>query len=427
MKAPPVRFGLVGCGGMGRRHVAGIAELARAGHASVDLVAVCDRNPDNARFLASEAEGSLGSRPRVFAEISHMVREVPELEAATCTTDVAAHHVVTTELFEAGLHVLCEKPLALTIRAGRQMLDAQRRAQRVLSVAENFRRDPINRLVRALIDDGTIGEPHFVLEAAVRGGNSITITPWRHRKLGGTLPLDVGVHSADILQYYVGRMESASGRVRLLEPRRYKRQTTGPGGFYERWAQDMPDVIEADGEDAMFGLLRFENGAVGQWIDHHAGHGRGFRARQVFGTRGSIEAPGDRNGRPVVVHMDGGVDVGDGAILDLAPSYQLDAVAADLFGSERPWTYDFDFAITDRKLIALEYHELASCVRQGGSPEVDGAAALDAVAMVYSLFESDRVGRSVTLDEVESGAVDAYQRDIDAHLGLVSAGMVGSA
>ena len=86
---------------------------------------------------------------------------------------------------------------------------------------------------------------------------------------------------------------------------------------------------------------------------------------------------------------------------------------------ERPAGYDFDFPATDRKIIALEQYELAACVRGGGAPEVDGAAARRAVALVYALFESDRAGRPVTIAEVESGAVDAYQREIDEHLGLV--------
>ena len=92
---------------------------------------------------------------------------------------------------------------------------------------------------------------------------------------------------------------------------------------------------------------------------------------------------------------------------------------AALFGGERIWHYNFDFPSTDRKLLALEYHELARCIRSGEQPEVTGAVAMRDVALVYALFESDRAGRPVTIEEVESGAVDAYQREIDAQLGLL--------
>ena len=61
-------------------------------------------------------------------------------------------------LLDLGLHTLCEKPLALTIRGCNQVIAAAERSGKILSVAENFRRDPINRLVRALLDDGAIGD-----------------------------------------------------------------------------------------------------------------------------------------------------------------------------------------------------------------------------------------------------------------------------
>jgi len=184
----------------------------------------------------------------------------------------------------------------------------------------------------------------------------------------------------------------------------------------------MPEKIEPTGEDAIFGQITFETGALGQWTNHHAGHGEALRQRKVFGTRGSITAPGDRNGHPVQLHIDDVGAITDQRVLDYAPSYRLEPAAAALFGGERPWRYNFDFPLTDRKLLALEYHELARCIRTGEQPEVTGAVALRDVALVYALYESDRAGRPVTIEEVESSAVDAYQREIDEYLGLLPVG-----
>jgi predicted dehydrogenase len=317
------------------------------------------------------------------------------------------------------LHTLCEKPLALTIRGCNQIIAAADRNQKILSVAENFRRDPMNRLVRALLDDGAIGERQFIMETAVRGRDSLFITPWRHKKLTGTLTLDAGVHSADILQYYFGDPVSAFGKARLYEKTRVRRDSDGPGGYYAKWAGTLPETVEATGEDAIFGLITFANGSLGQWIDHYAGHGQPFHNRMLFGTKGSITAPGDRNGHPVRLVLDDGTDVCDERVLAYSPSYKLSPIAAQLFARERPWTYAFDFPATDRKLLALEYHELASCVRDGTRPEVDSLVARRAVALVYAVFESEATGRPVTIEEVESSAVDVYQREIDEYLGLV--------
>jgi predicted dehydrogenase len=414
-----VQLAIVGCGGMGRRHLAGLAELARSQHNNIDLAAVCDLNEQNANDLADEAKQLLGHRPAVFTDAARMVQETDGLQAADCTTDTGSHHKVAAALLDLGLHTLCEKPLALTIRGCNQVIEAAERSGKILSVAENYRRDPINRLIRALLDDGAIGERQFIMETGVRGRDTLFITPWRHQKLSGALTLDAGVHNADILQYYFGDAASVFGQTRLYEPIRIRRETAGPGGFYEKWAANMPPTIEATGEDAMFGLITFTNGALGQWVDHYAGHGESFGHRMIFGTRGSIAAPGDRNGRPVRLVPDDGPPVTDEHILDYAPSYCLDPIAAELFGSDRPWTYSFDFPTTDRKLLALEQHELANCIRTGTKPEVDGAVARRAVALVYALFESQLANRPVTIDEVESGAVDAYQREIDEHLGQV--------
>jgi len=422
----PVRLAIVGCGGMGRRHLAGLAELSHTPHMNLDLVAVSDPNRQNAEDLADEAHELLGQRPTVYAEATTMVREVDGLEAADCPTDTGSHHIAATQALELGLNILCEKPLALTIRGCNRIIAAAAQSGRILSVAENFRRDPMNRLVRALLDDGAIGQPQFIMDSEIGGRDSIIITPWRHMKMTGTISLDAGVHNADILQYYFGDAYSAFGQVRLLEKRRVRRGTDGPGGFYAKWAANMPESIEPTGEDAIFGQITFANGALGQWVNHHAGHGQRINQRLVFATRGSITSPGDRNGRPVRLHLDD-VDgeIADQRILDYAPSYRLEPVAATLFGGERIWRYNFDFPSTDRKLLALEYHELARCIRSGTQPEVSGAVARRDVALVYTLFESDRAGRPVTIEEVESGAVDAYQREIDAHLGLLEPAGVG--
>jgi predicted dehydrogenase len=416
----PVRLAIVGCGGMGRRHLAGLAELSRSPHMNLNLVAVCDPNRKNADDLADEAHELLGERPAVFEVAERMVREVDGLEAADCPTDTGSHHIAATQALELGLHTMCEKPLALTIRGCKRIIEAARLSGRILSVAENFRRDPMNRLVRALLDNGAIGEPRFIMDAEIGGRDSIIITPWRHMKLSGTIPLDAGVHNADILQFYMGDAISAFGQVRLFEKKRVRRTTAGPGGFYAKWADNMPESIEPTGEDAIFGQITFENGALGQWANNHAGHGELVSLRKVFGGRGSITAPGDRNGRPVRLFLDDADEIADQRVLEYAPSYRLDPVAASLFGGERIWRYQFDFPTTDRKLLALEYHELARCVRTGSEPEVTGEVAQRDVALVYALFESDRAGRPVTIEEVESSTVDAYQREIDEHLGLLS-------
>ena len=209
------------------------------------------------------------------------------------------------------------------------------------------------------------------------------------------------------------------GEGRLFEQYRHKGASGGPGGFYAKWADSVPDRFEADGEDAIFGYLRFASGAIGQWTYNRAGFGQSYHTLQVFGSKGSITSQGHRNGKTPRLFVGDGQEVAGEAILEYAPSYRLGPAATALFGGERPWTYAIPFAETDAKLLALEYHEFAECIRTGSAPEVDGAAARHAVAIVNGLLESGVAGRAMTLEEVEAERVDSYQREIDAHYGLV--------
>lgn len=414
-----IKYAAVGCGGMGRRHLRGMARLSRSSFNNLELAAVCDLNQGNANFLADEAHELMGERPKVYASIEEMVRENPDLRAADVTTDAGSHHTVATACLEAGLNVLCEKPLAITVRGCNRVIETAKQKGLVLSVAENFRRDPINRLARALIDDGAIGTPRLMIESSVGGGSNIIITPWRHMKNTGTIALDVGVHNADIMRYYLGDFRTVYGESRLHETVRHNTASAGPGGFYARWSADFPDTIEPTGEDALYAHISFESGAIGQWIQDHAGHGARLSSRLVYGSKGRLECPGDRNGRPIKLTLDDGVVIDDARILEYAPGYRLSPLAAELWGSERPWTYNLDFNDTDSRILALEYYELGECIRTGTAPEVTGEEARADVALVYAPIESGRLGRPVTLEEMIAATADVYQREIDEHLGLL--------
>jgi predicted dehydrogenase len=416
-----VKYAAVGCGGMGRRHLNGAAALAKSSQYNFELAAVCDLNQDNANYLADEAQNLLGKRPQVFADIAKMAKEVPDLRAADVTTDTGSHHTVATACLEAGLHVLCEKPLAVSTRGCDLIIQTAKKKNLVLSVAENYRRDPINRLLKALLDDGAIGTPRLVMLHSVGGGDVMSMTPWRYQKHTASMPVDAGVHYADILRFYMGEVRSVYGESRLHEPIRRNTKSAGPGGFYARWIGNHPDTIEATGDDALYAHISFQNGAVGHWVSDHAGHGKGFGTRQIWGSKGSIESPGDRNGRPIKLHLageSGTTTIEDEKILDYAPSYKLSPLAAELFGGERPWTYKFEFNDIDAKIVALEYHELADCILNGKTPEVTGEEGRADLALVYAPFEAGRLGRPVTLEEVISGDAYVYQREIDDIIGL---------
>ncbi len=419
-----VRFAIVGCGGMGGRHLLGLKELHDSGMGNVELVAACDLRRDNAEHLADEAERLLGRRPGVYTDMAEMVARIPDLQAVDITTEGGSHHRVACAAFDLGLHVLVEKPMGITVRACNQILAAQARAGKVLSVAENYRRDPMNRLTRALLDADAIGTPYLYMDISSGSGNRIVITPWRHMKHMGGMLLDGGVHNADLMLYFMGDVREVYAQTRLWEKTRYRPDDIGGlKSFYERWAAEMPASIQATAEDTLVSVLNFSNGALGQWTQSYAGHGQGSGLRVIYGSKGSMTPGGSRNGVPPVLHLDGAGEIRGDALLELAPSYHLDDISARLYGTDstsatRPAAYQMPFPDADRKLLAIENYEFADCILRGTNPEVDGRVGRRAVAICYASFESGVLNRPVTLDEIEAEATGRYEADVNAHYGL---------
>jgi predicted dehydrogenase len=414
-----IPLAIVGCGGMGGRHLLGLKELYDSGQSNVELVAACDLRRDNAEALADDAERLLGRRPRVFQDMAAMVATIPDLQGVDITTDSSSHHTVACAAFELGLNVLCEKPLGLTIRACNRILEARQRSGKVLSVAENYRRDPMSRLMRALIEAGAIGTPTLLFDISASGGNRIIILPWRHDHYRGGIVLDAGVHNADMMQYFMGNAHEVYAHTRVLEPVRYRgEERTNLTDFYQRWAVEIPESIEATAEDTLVSVLTFESGVLGQWTNVYAAHGEGFGRMVVYGSEGSLRFGGARNGHPLTLCRDDCGEVSGHDILSLAPGFRLDPLTAQLFGGDRLASYGRTFQEADRKLLAFEYHEFADCVLTGATPEVDGLMGRKAAALCYAAFESATLDRPVTLKEIESEATGAYEADINARIGL---------
>ena len=156
--AEKLPLAIVGCGGMGHRPLYGLAELQAAGLSPFALVGACDPNLDNANSLADQAQERLGNRPQTYAAHAALSAH-GEIQAGDITTLPAHHHTVAIEALERGWHAMCEKPMGLTARACKMMIAKARETGRTLSVAENYRRDPVNRLAKALLDAGHIGTP----------------------------------------------------------------------------------------------------------------------------------------------------------------------------------------------------------------------------------------------------------------------------
>jgi predicted dehydrogenase len=377
----------------------------------------------NAESLADQAAEFFGRRPAIAGDLDELAPI--GVEAVDVTTTPRSHHTIAAEALSRGWHTQIEKPIGLTVRASNIIRRAARESGRVLSVAENYRRDPINRLARALLDAGAIGTPRLLIHHSIDGGDQMLISVWRHQKDQSGVLIDVGVHYADMMEYLLGEVDSVYAQTRLHEPIRKNPAAEGgaaaanPAGVYGRWQKEMPGTFAATAEDAAYATVMFRRGLAGQYIEDHAGHGQSVWARQIYGSAGSLNLPVDRSGGGIFAQIAGRGELRSAALLDLVPDFRLDAATASLFGGERLAEYSFSFAETDRKLLAVEYADFAGAIRGEHPPEVDAEQGARSVAIAYALLESGVAGRPISIKEVMDEKVDAYQRSIDEGLGLV--------
>lgn len=396
----PIDLILVGCGLMGGRHLRGYAELERARPGSLRLRAVCDPRVEAAERLAGEAEALLGYAPRACRSAAEALEREPGIAAADVVTEPRSHPEVVVPLLEAGLHVQVEKPLAVTVARGQAMVDAARRAAQILAVAENYRRDPVNRLLRHAIDSGAVGKPRLAMHHTASSGERVVVSAWRHAWAQGGLALDVGVHYADMLEYLLGPVETvyATGQ-RVCETREARE---GEAGTRQ---------VEVECDDLYAAVLTFASGVQGVWVMHFAGAGERLWQRTVHGDGGMLAGPPDRTGQPVRLERRGETLEGE-ALAGALPDFHLHPTEALLFG-ERATVYSMPFEEIDRKLIAIETADFLDAIREGRPPEVTGEFGLRSVAVVMALLESAHAGVPVRVEEVLDGSVRQFQERLE--------------
>ena len=391
-----IPLAIAGCGVMGRRHLLGLQKLKAIGRLRFELAAVCDPIAASATAMADLAEDALGKRPTIYCSPADLPAEIAALDI---TTAPDLHARIGIEALQAGRHVQMEKPITLTIAEGRELLAAV--GDRKLSVAENYRRDPINRLAKALIDADVLGRPFLAVQSSSGWGEQVVITPWRHLKRACGIAVDMGVHYADMLEYLLGPLETIGGLGAVVD-----RERKGVDGT----------LYPADAEDLTVGIGRYRSGALATLVLSMAGRGEAHFSRMVYGTAGSLSIPGDRSGQPLHLSLREPREdraISDAELLELVPDFHLDETTAALFGGERIASYALPFADTDANLLAIEFDDFAGAILDDRAPEVDGAFGLRSLAIAYGFLESDRLSRFVSVDELLASTDLPYQREIE--------------
>jgi predicted dehydrogenase len=398
---------------MGHRHLRAYGALRRVGVRGFELAAVCDPRREAAEHAAEMVAELLGSRPAVFASADELIAS-GAVQAIDLVTEPSIHHLIAVPALAAGIHVLSEKPLGVTVRACREMVDAAAASGAILATAENYRRDAPNRLARAVLDSGMLGDIHLMLECNIGGGNGVLISPWRHLREKGSIALDMGVHYTDIFSYLLGDLERACGVAFIAEPGR----VLAPGMVADGDVEELePGVMRATGDDSLVAIFETAAGALIQLAYLPSGPPRHWIQRSLHGRNGSMSVPFDRTGGPVVVELDDRRLTGAELRAELG-DFRLHGVTGEFFGPEGT-EYDLPFAEVDAATIAIELDDFITAIREGRAPEVDGRAGLLAVAGVWAIAESRATGGFVAIADVADGTISAVQDPIDRANGLL--------
>ncbi len=201
-----MRIGIVGLGRIGAVHLEAWRDIPEA-----EMVAVCDTFLTGRR--RARTEGLLA-----YAELERML-DTERLDAVSVCTPPADHAQVVTTCLDRGVHVLCEKPLAITTWDALRMLHTASRRRRQLLLATKFRHLPELAVARDLINAGEIGEPvTFEISFCSPVDMSCRWNSLPHHSGGGVI-IDNGCHAFDIVSFLFGAVKRVQAvLLRALQP-----------------------------------------------------------------------------------------------------------------------------------------------------------------------------------------------------------------
>jgi len=267
---------------------------------------------------------------------------LPDVDGVVIASPNHAHRENALAAASAGKHIFVDKPIANTMQDAWAMVDAASQAGVVLAVGHNTRRSPGHRKMKEMIDSGAVGTP-ITIEANFSHSGGLGLKPdqWRSsREYCPALPLmQLGVHFADTVQYLLGDVFEVASFMSHL-------------------------VIPVDNVDTTVSVLKFQSGPLGYLGSNYATPSVFYV--NVYGTGGNLYCEGGGQ----LLYKKAGTN--EREPIPLQPA--------------------------DTQVEQLE--EFAACAQNGGKPEVDGIAAVKALAIVLAALKSDAEKRPVRTAEV---------------------------
>jgi predicted dehydrogenase len=201
-----LKVGIVGFGFMGRMHFRHWKMLPE-----VEIVAICDANP-NIREDTKKAVGNIqGAEGEIDLEGIELYRDLEEMiaqarpDAISLTLPTYLHADSSEKALARGVHVLCEKPMALTVEDCDRMIQAARRSGKILQIGHCVRFWPEYAKAKEIVDSGEYGRVVAAMFQRLGAPPAWSVDNWflDERRSGG-VALDLHIHDTDYVQYVFG-------------------------------------------------------------------------------------------------------------------------------------------------------------------------------------------------------------------------------
>lgn len=245
-----IRVGIIGCGGIAnQKH---LPALSKQGD-KVELVAFCDTDVERAE-KAAEKYGVEGAK--VYEDYKELLKD-KSIDLVHVLTPNVAHSPITVAAFEAGKHVMCEKPMAHNTEAAQAMMDAWKKSGKKFTIGYQNRFRPEILTLHEACEAGDLGDIYFAKAHAIRRRAVPTwgVFPDKSKQGGGPL-IDIGTHALDITLWMMNNYEPVSVTGSVFEKLGHLEEAT-KGNMFGAW-----DPKKYEVEDSAFGYIKMSNGAT---------------------------------------------------------------------------------------------------------------------------------------------------------------------
>ncbi|MBQ8288849.1 MAG: Gfo/Idh/MocA family oxidoreductase [Clostridia bacterium] len=351
MTSRKLRLAIVGLGNMGSAHM---MNILTGKVPNVELVAVCDINPD--RLALAEAKAPLVPR---FTDYDEMLA-AKLADAVLIATPHYFHPPMAMAAFEAGLHVITEKPAGVRVSDVQQMNEAADRSGKVFGIMFNQRTGELFQKARTMVQNGTLGKMHrltWIITNWYRTDAYYKSGDWRgsYSGEGGGVLLNQAPHNLDLLQWIFGMPCALTA--------------TCTSGKYHN--------VEVEDEAIL--TMEYENGATAQFITT-TGEYPGTNRLEIVGDRGKIVLEGG-----MLRHFDNGFS---------ADQHIRTAVTASC--SIKPTVTEITASAPERAHAGV-LADFAEAILTGTPLVADGREGIAMLTLANAAYLSSWEGRKVSL------------------------------